>query len=27
MLPQSVGSGGEVYANRDQNSEVHANLG
>jgi hypothetical protein len=24
MLPQSVG---EVYANRDQNSEVHANLG
>ena len=25
MLPQSVG--GEVYANRDQNAEVHANLG
>jgi len=24
MLPQSVG---EVYANLDQNSEVHANLG
>jgi len=27
ILPQSVGSGAEVYANRDQNSEVHANLG
>jgi hypothetical protein len=25
MLPQSVG--GEVYANRSQNAEVHANLG
>ena len=27
ILPQSVGSGAEVYANRDQNSEMHANLG
>ena len=27
VLPQSVGSGPEVYANRGQTSEVHANLG
>jgi hypothetical protein len=27
ILPQSVGSGGEVYANRSQNTEVQANLG
>lgn len=27
MLPQSVGSGPEVYANRNENPEVHANLG
>ena len=27
ILPQSVGSGPEVYANRGQNTEVHANLG
>jgi hypothetical protein len=27
ILPQSVGSSPEVYANRGQNAEVHANLG
>jgi hypothetical protein len=27
ILPQSVGSGAEVYANRGQNGEVQANLG
>jgi hypothetical protein len=27
ILPQSVGSSPEVYANRSENTEVHANLG